>query len=71
VVPSQANFVLVLFEDAAEANAAFEDLLEHGWIVRQLGAAYGIDNGLRISIGSETAMRGVADVLKDFGADPT
>lgn len=67
VLPSQGNFILVLFPDtpgqtAADANRA---LLEAGLIVREMGG-YGIDNGLRISIGSEEAMRAVARCLKDF-----
>ncbi len=67
VLPSQGNFVLVLFpqtpgQTAADANAA---LLERGLVVREMGA-YGIGNGLRISIGSGEAMQAVADCLKDF-----
>lgn len=64
VVPSQANFVMVLFADAASAALAFETLRERGLIVREIGASYGIANGLRISIGSEQAMVGVAGILK-------
>jgi histidinol-phosphate aminotransferase len=64
VIPSQANFILVLFPGPDEADAAFEALMAKGLIVRQIGAAYGIPDGLRISIGTEAAMRGVADVLK-------
>ncbi|GHA25996.1 histidinol-phosphate aminotransferase [Devosia pacifica] len=66
VLPSEANFVLVLFPSAEESQEAFDALNEAGLIVRQLHV-YGIDNGLRISIGSEQAMRGVAAVLKTFG----
>lgn len=67
VLPSQGNFILVLFADtpgqtAADANRA---LLEAGLIVREMGG-YGIPNGLRISIGSEAAMRAVARCLKTF-----
>ncbi|WP_343070354.1 histidinol-phosphate transaminase [Pelagibacterium limicola] len=67
VLPSQGNFVLVLFPDipgktAADANRA---LLDAGLIVREMGG-YGIPDGLRISIGSEAAMRAVAQCLKDF-----
>jgi histidinol-phosphate aminotransferase len=66
VIPSQANFVLVLFENAALADAAFEALMAKGLIVRQIGQSYGIPDGLRISIGSEASMRAVADVLGAF-----
>ncbi|WP_323013358.1 histidinol-phosphate transaminase [Devosia sp.] len=64
VVPSQANFIMVLFPDAAFAARAFDELFQRGLIVREIGASYGIPNGLRISIGSEEAMRGVAGILK-------
>lgn len=67
VVPSEANFVLALFEDAATSRAAFEALFAQGLIVREIGV-YGIENGLRISIGPEAAMRRLVDVLKPFGA---
>ncbi|WDR04613.1 histidinol-phosphate transaminase [Devosia rhodophyticola] len=66
VVPSQANFIMVLFAEPAHADAAFEALLAKGLIVRQVGSSYGIANGLRISIGPEAAMRAVADVLKNM-----
>ncbi len=68
VIPSQANFVLVLFDDAPAAARAFEVLAGAGYIVREIGKSYGIDNGLRISIGSEQAMRDVARVLKSLEA---
>ncbi len=64
VVPSQANFIMVLFADAASAAMAFETLRERGLIVREIGPSYGIPHGLRISIGSEQAMLGVAGILK-------
>lgn len=69
VVPSQANFVLVLFPETEGHTAAdaFQALYEKGLVVREVGV-YGIANGLRISIGSEEAMRAVAAVLKDFGS---
>jgi len=69
VIPSQANFILVLFpdEDGHRATDAFQALLNKGLIVREVHG-YGIANGLRISIGDEASMRGVVEVLKDFGA---
>ncbi|HUH76339.1 MAG TPA: histidinol-phosphate transaminase [Devosia sp.] len=63
VIPSQANFITVLFPDPEFASKAFETLMERGLIVREIGNSYGIPNGLRISIGSEQAMRGVAGIL--------
>ena len=67
VVPSEANFILALFEDATTSKAAFDALFAEGLIVREIGV-YGIDNGLRISIGPEAAMRRLVEVLKQFGA---
>ena len=64
VVPSQGNFIMVLFPDAEFAAKAFAALWERGLIVREIGPSYGISHGLRISIGSEQAMRGVAGILK-------
>ena len=49
------------------AAAAFQALFDEGLIVREIGV-YGIENGLRISIGPEDAMRRLVEVLKDFGA---
>ena len=42
--------------------------MDGGYIVREVSKSYGIDNGLRISIGSEEAMRGVAGILKAMGS---
>ncbi len=67
VPPSQGNFVLALFADAATTRAAFTALRDRGLLVREMHS-YGIANGLRISIGLEEDMRGVAEVLKQFGA---
>ncbi|MCS6759528.1 MAG: aminotransferase class I/II-fold pyridoxal phosphate-dependent enzyme [Candidatus Devosia euplotis] len=64
VVPSQGNFVMVLFPDAEHARMAFDALMARGLIVREIGASYGIHDGLRISIGSEQAMVGVVGILK-------
>lgn len=70
VLPSQGNFVLVLFADepgrtAEDANRA---LLNAGIVVRDM-AAYGLPNALRISIGTEEAMRQLADILNGMAAD--
>ena len=67
VVPSQGNFVLALFETPEHSRAAFQALFDEGLIVREIGV-YGIDNGLRISIGPEAAMRRLVEVLRAFGA---
>jgi len=69
VLPSQGNFILVLFPDIEGQRApdAFQMLMNEGYVVREMGG-YGLPNALRISIGSEEAMRAVAALLKDFGA---
>ncbi len=67
VPPSQGNFILALFEDAATSKAAFTALRDKGLIVREMHG-YGIPEGLRITIGLEEHMRAVVEVLKAFGA---
>lgn len=69
VIPSQANFIMVLFDTPETAARAFDTLASAGYIVREIGASYGIAQGLRISIGSEQAMRAVAEVLKSMDAN--
>ncbi len=59
--------MLALFESAEASKAAFQALFNEGLIVREIGV-YGIENGLRISIGPEAAMRRLVEVLKAFGA---
>ncbi len=65
VIPSQGNFILTLFASEAHAKKANETLLANGLVVREMGA-YGLSNGLRISIGEENAMRAVAKILKNM-----
>ena len=67
VLPSQANFVLALFEQdgPVTADAANASLLQNGIIVRQM-ASYGIPHGLRISIGTAVQMKAVAKVLANM-----
>jgi len=64
-VPSKANFVLVLFEGPVTAGDAYHALMERGFIVRWL-PGQGLANGLRISIGTEAEVRGVAAALRDI-----
>ena len=51
-VPSEANFILTLWPSAEVANDVVEGLLHAGVIVRPM-AAFGVPNGVRISIGSD------------------
>jgi histidinol-phosphate aminotransferase len=51
-VPSEANFILTLWPSAEAAGDIVESLLRNGVIVRPM-AAFGVPNGVRISIGSD------------------
>lgn len=61
VYPSRANFVLARF---ADAQAAFEQLLHAGIVVRDMRAAPQLGNALRISVGSPAENALVADALR-------
>jgi histidinol-phosphate aminotransferase len=52
VVPSQANFVMIVLPDEHEATRIFEELLAQGVVVRPL-TAFGLPNCLRISTGTD------------------
>ncbi|USU11063.1 histidinol-phosphate transaminase [Sphingomonadaceae bacterium OTU29THOMA1] len=62
-VPSKANFVLVLFEGALTAEVAYKALMAAGYATRWL-PGQGLPHGLRITIGTESEMRDVVDVLR-------
>ena len=64
-VPSEANFVLVLFEGALSAEAALEGLAARGYAVRHL-PGQGLPQGLRITIGTGEQMDQVADALRQL-----
>ena len=66
-VPSQANFVLVLFDGALTAENAYKGLMDKGYIVRWL-PGQGLADGLRITIGTEEETRGVATALRELVA---
>jgi len=67
-VPSQANFVLVLFEGALTAETAYKGLMDEGYIVRWL-PGQGLPHGLRITIGTEDETRAVAAILNKLVAE--
>jgi histidinol-phosphate aminotransferase len=62
-LPSQANFVLVLFEGALSAEAAFEGLADRGYIVRWL-PGQGLPQALRFTIGKAEDMDTIAAALR-------
>jgi histidinol-phosphate aminotransferase len=64
-VPSKANFILVLFEGALTAETAYKGLMERGYAVRWLPGQQ-LPHALRITIGSEEAMRGVVAGLREM-----
>ncbi|MCJ2186679.1 histidinol-phosphate transaminase [Novosphingobium beihaiensis] len=64
-LPSQANFVLVLFEGRLTAETAFEGLAERGYIVRWL-PNQGLPHGLRITIGHAHDMDAIAGALREM-----
>ncbi|MBX9814246.1 MAG: histidinol-phosphate transaminase [Sphingomonas sp.] len=63
-IPSKANFVLVLFEGAVSAEAAYHGLLARGYIVRWL-PGQGLPHGLRMTIGTEEETRGLIAALRE------
>ncbi len=64
-LPSQANFVLILFEGALSAEAAYEGLMERGTITRWL-PHQGLPHGLRITIGTAGQMDAIALALREM-----
>ena len=64
-LPSQANFVLVLFEGKLTAEAAFDGLAERGYIVRWL-PGQGLPQALRITIGKPEDMDAIALALREM-----
>ncbi len=65
VVPSEANFILVLFEGALKAQAVFEALMRAGYATRWL-PGQGLPDALRITIGAEEHMRDVARIVREM-----
>jgi histidinol-phosphate aminotransferase len=61
-IPSQANFVLVLFNGRLTAEAAYKGLAEAGTITRWL-PGQGLPHGLRITIGTPEQMEAVVAAL--------
>lgn len=66
-IPSVANFVLMIFPDngPVTARGAFEALMADGFVTRWL-VPQGMDNALRISVGTEEETRGVAAALRRY-----
>jgi histidinol-phosphate aminotransferase len=60
---SHGNFVLLRFASSAHAAAAREFLKAKGILVRPM-SAYGLDQCLRITLGSQGEMQGVVDAFR-------
>jgi histidinol-phosphate aminotransferase len=65
VVPSQANFVLVLCEGKLSGEAAYDGLAKAGYITRWL-PGQGLGHGLRITVGTADQMDAIAAALRDL-----
>lgn len=65
MVPSEANFVLVLFEGKLTGEAAYRGLAERGYIVRWL-PGQDLPHALRITIGTREQMDAIAAALRDM-----
>ena len=65
VVPSEANFVLVLFEGKLSAESAYNGLIARGTIVRWL-PGQGLGHALRITVGRPAQMDAIAAALREM-----
>lgn len=63
VVPSQANFLLILFEGKLRAETAYKGLMDAGYATRWL-PGQGLPNALRITIGTEAQTRDIARLIR-------
>src|SRR6266403_1123926 len=66
MVPSEANFVMVVFADAAQSARVAEDLLTQGVIVRHL-TAFGLPQAIRISTSTDEENRVLVSRLAALG----
>jgi len=65
VLPSDANFVFAVAPAGTTAKVLYEKLLERGFLVRHFGAPE-ISDGLRISIGTQDDMNGLASAVEEI-----
>jgi histidinol-phosphate aminotransferase len=64
-VPSEANFVLLLFEGKLTGETAYNGLAERGTITRWL-PGQGLPHGVRITIGTREQMDAIAAALREM-----
>lgn len=67
-VPSQANFLLILFEGKLSAETAYKGLMEAGYATRWL-PGQGLPQALRITIGTEAQTRDIARLLREMAGE--
>lgn len=67
-LPSEANFVLILFEGALSAQAAHDGLAARGYATRWL-PGQGLPQGLRITIGTAAQMDDIIEGLRAMVAE--
>jgi histidinol-phosphate aminotransferase len=65
VLPSDANFVFAVPPAGATAASLYQELLDRGFLVRYFGVPE-ISDGLRISIGTEEDMDGLAAAVEEM-----
>ena len=63
VVPSEANFIMVVRESEEDVNFIYHELLKEGVIVRPL-KAFGLPHCIRISIGTHEENEILIEKLK-------
>ena len=64
-VPSQANFLLILFAGELSAETAYRGLMDAGYATRWL-PGQGLPQALRITIGTEAQTRDIARLLRNM-----
>jgi len=65
VITSWANFIMVVFQNEAQVNVIFNQLLHKGIIVRPL-KAFGLPHCLRITVGKENENTRLIESLQDI-----
>jgi histidinol-phosphate aminotransferase len=63
IVPSWANFLMVMFNGKCSAETTYKALMDEGYIVRWL-PGQGLADGLRMTIGTEEENRGLMAALR-------
>lgn len=63
ILPSETNFLFVIFEGEMTAAVMFQRLMDAGYVVRHL-PGQGLPQVLRITIGTEEEVRGLADAIR-------